>query len=163
MRDVDLRGVVLQKLYEERANPGYKPKPAHFTPVIAMQEVVRISEQLFEHELVKLQVTRPLSGHAQLLSIAITARGVDVVESGRSPDININFANHQTVNVTGSSNVVVGNHNTLSIRNNVEELVKLIEASKGTPESKEEAKGLLRRLLEHPLLAAAAGGVIGLL
>lgn len=163
MRDVDLRGALLQKLYLQRSDRHYLPEATDFSPAIAPTEIIRIARQLKEHGLVDANVVDTIGGESHLLSIAISARGVDVVEGSKSPDISIDFANTQTVNVSGSSNVVVGNYNTLSVQSNVEELVKLIEASKGTPESKAEAKGLLRRFLEHPLLAAAAGGAIGLL
>ncbi|VVT49233.1 hypothetical protein UYSO10_2721 [Kosakonia radicincitans] len=39
----------------------------------------------------------------------------------------------------------------------------MINSSQGTPQQKEEAKGLLRKLAEHPLVTAIAGGVIGLM
>lgn len=70
---------------------------------------------------------------------------------------------NQTVNISGSSYVTVGNNNQISIQHSVQELVKVIESSNATPEQKAEAKGLLRQFLEHPLLASIAGAAIGLL
>ncbi|HEP0498184.1 TPA: hypothetical protein QIU23_001584 [Enterobacter kobei] len=44
----------------------------------------------------------------------------------------------------------------------IETLNNLINSSQATTEQKEEAKGLLRKLAEHPLITAIAGGAIGL-
>lgn len=163
MKDVELRGLVLTKLYEKRSARGYVPKSADFTPRIDDSEICRIARQLHEHQLVKANIAESFDGDTQLIAIGITARGADVVESERSPDISIEFMNHQTVNISGSSNVVVGNNNQQTITHSVQELVKVIEASAGTPKEKEEAKGRLRAFLEHPLLAAVAGGAISAL
>ncbi len=69
----------------------------------------------------------------------------------------------QTINISNSNNVVVGNHNHQVIDNSVKELVKLINSSSASPEQKEEAKNLLGQFLKHPLVTSIAGGVVGLL
>ncbi|MFC6123227.1 hypothetical protein ACFPZP_19450 [Citrobacter bitternis] len=68
----------------------------------------------------------------------------------------------QQINIHGG-NVQIGDHNRLEITNSIETLNNLINSSQGTPQQKEEAKGLLRKLAEHPLLTAIAGGAISLL
>lgn len=68
----------------------------------------------------------------------------------------------QQINIHGG-NVQIGNHNRQEITNSIETLNNLINSSQGTPQQKEEAKGLLKQLAEHPLVTAIAGGVIGLL
>ncbi|HDZ2482441.1 TPA: hypothetical protein RSR90_000512 [Klebsiella pneumoniae] len=68
----------------------------------------------------------------------------------------------QQINIHGG-NVQIGDHNRQEITNSIETLNNLINSSQGTPQQKEEAKGLLRKLAEHPLLIAIAGGAIGLL
>ncbi len=68
----------------------------------------------------------------------------------------------QQINIHGG-NVQIGDHNRQEITNSIETLNNLINSSQGTPQQKEEAKGLLRKLAEHPLLTAIAGGAIGLL
>lgn len=68
----------------------------------------------------------------------------------------------QQINIHGG-NVQIGDHNRQEITNSIETLNNLINSSQGTPQQKEEAKGLLRKLAEYPLLTAIAGGAIGLL
>ncbi|EIX9075593.1 TPA: hypothetical protein R1R37_002562 [Klebsiella aerogenes] len=68
----------------------------------------------------------------------------------------------QHINIHGG-NVQIGNHNRLEISNSIETLNNLINNAETTTEQKEEAKGLLRKLAEHPLITALAGGAIGLL
>lgn len=68
-----------------------------------------------------------------------------------------------TINIHGAQSVQVGDHNTQNIVNSFEALVKKIEAADLPPVQKEEAKGMLRKFLEHPdvvsVIGAAAGAV----
>lgn len=163
MKDVELRGMLLAKLYEKRSERDFLPMPSDFSPEIGEQEIVRIARQLNEHGLVKAKVAESIGGDPSLYMLDISARGIDVIEAGKSPDISIDFMNHQTVNISGSSNVIVGNNNQQTITHSVQELAKVIDASAGTPEEKAEAKGRLRAFLEHPLLAAVASGAVAAL
>jgi hypothetical protein len=86
-----------------------------------------------------------------------------VVEREATPDIKVEFVTNQTINISGSTNVVVGDHNTQTVTKTVHDLIAVIESANAPPEQKAEAKGLLRKFLEHPLLAAVAGGAVALL
>lgn len=68
----------------------------------------------------------------------------------------------QQINIHGG-NVQIGNHNRQEITNSIETLNNLINSSQGTNEQKAEAKSLLSKLAEHPLITAIAGGAIALL
>ncbi|HAU5067991.1 TPA: hypothetical protein JD045_21095 [Citrobacter amalonaticus] len=68
----------------------------------------------------------------------------------------------QQITIHGG-NVQIGDHNRQEITNSIETLNNLINSSQGTTEQKEEAKGLLRKLAEHPLITAIAGGAVALL
>lgn len=166
MSDIQLRGVVLQHLYEHRSEYHYQPKPENFYPPMQWLDLVRICDQMQQHGLVDAKIINLLSGDRVMPFCRISARGVDVVETGSSADLRIEFMSNQsnqTINITGSSNVIVGDHNQQSIQHSVQELVRVIESSGATPEKKEEAKGLLRKFLEHPLLVPVAAGAIKLL
>lgn len=97
----------------------------------------------------------------------INSFGIDVVEGNVTPAIKVEFVQHtnnSTVNITGSTNVIAGNsitgdNNTLTLSG----LEKAIESADATPQAKEEAKTLLRKLSEHPLVSAIIGGAVGLL
>ncbi|ADZ13605.1 hypothetical protein [Cronobacter phage ENT39118] len=68
------------------------------------------------------------------------------------------YVKHQTFNISGAnSNVQIGNHNQMEFRENVNYLLSAIEKAEGTPEEKAQAKGLLRKFLEHPLVTTIAG------
>jgi hypothetical protein len=71
----------------------------------------------------------------------------------------------QNINIHGAQSIQIGDYNTQNIVNSFEALVKMIESSTALPEEKAEAKSLLSRLLQHPLVVsivgAAAGAAIG--
>jgi hypothetical protein len=93
----------------------------------------------------------------------INAFGIDVVEREATPDIKVEFVQNHTVNITGSTNIIVGNQNVQAVNQIVHDLVSIIDSTTAPPEQKKEAKSLLRKFLEHPLLVAVAGSAIGLL
>lgn len=93
----------------------------------------------------------------------ISAFGIDVVEGAATPDIKVEFVQNKSINITGSSNVIVGDHNQQNISNYVKEIVRAIDESQATSAEKAEAKGLLRKFIEHPMVTAVAGGAISLL
>ncbi len=62
-----------------------------------------------------------------------------------------------TINIHGAQSVQVGDHNTQNIVNSFEALVKKIESADVPPVQKEEAKGMLRKLLEHPAVVSVIG------
>jgi hypothetical protein len=129
---------------------------------ISNDEIARICLQLEEHKLIDAGIHEGIDGFFHTGSI-LTARGIDVVESGISPDIRIDLMPSQNITISGSSNIVVGNHNSLVVKNSIEELVKIIEASTASIEDKQEAKSLLKQFLSHPLLASVVGAGISLL
>ncbi len=93
----------------------------------------------------------------------ITASGVDVIEGTATPPIAISIGDSQTINISNSSNVQVGDNNSQTIYNGVQAHIKAINESSGSQAEKKEAKSLLKKLLEHPLESAIARGAIGLL
>ena len=65
------------------------------------------------------------------------------------------------ITVTDSQNVQIGNQNTQTIGVALEELVALINSADATKQEKEEAKGMLRKLLEHPVVVSVLGSAVG--
>ncbi len=162
MKDTQLRGVILAKYYERRRGQIFTPKPKDFDPPIANEDILAISDQLGQHGLIEWKVQKSF-GHIHAGLGKISAFGIDVVEGEATPSIKVEFVQNKTINVSGSSNVVVGDHNQMSVTQHIAELARVIDNSNGTLEQKAEAKGLLRRLVEHPLVASVAGGAVGLL
>jgi len=159
MKDTQLRGIILAKFYERRRGQIFMPKSEDFDPPIPIEDILAISEQLGQHKLIDFQPLKYIGGIFIGLG-KISAYGIDVVEGEATPDIKVELVHNKTVNVTGSSNVVVGDHNQMSITQHIAELARVIDNSSGTPEQKAEAKGLLGRLVEHPLVAAAVSGAV---
>lgn len=67
--------------------------------------------------------------------------------------------NNITNNFHGSANVQIGDHNSLVVNNYLREIEAQIEASDKTPIEKEQAKSLLMKISENPLLAGIISGL----
>ena len=156
MNDNELRGKLLKELYDNRRETWTQIGLAHSNDPVA-QETVRIAEQLRQHRLIEFKMlNRHLGGQAR-----ITASGVDVIEGTTRSPIPISIDGSQTININNSSNFQVGNNNSQTINNGVQALIKTINESSASQAEKEEAKSLLKKLLEHPLVSAIVGGAIG--
>ena len=92
----------------------------------------------------------------------ITAHGVDVVERTGQSSLSVSFVdNSQHINVHSSSNVQIGNNNSQSIVNELENLARLINESNATPEEKKNAHSKLTSFLNAPAVSSILGGVMG--
>jgi hypothetical protein len=65
------------------------------------------------------------------------------------------------INITHSHGFQIGDHNIQSIVNSFKQVLRAIDESDASSESKVEAKSRLKAFLEHPLTAALLGGVAG--
>lgn len=65
----------------------------------------------------------------------------------------------QTINITGSSAFQIGNQNSMQISDAFKSLIENIDKSDASEEEKKEAKGLLAKAVEHPLVSAVLGGL----
>jgi hypothetical protein len=54
----------------------------------------------------------------------------------------------------------IGDHNVQNVSIDISTLISRINAADAPPQQKEEAKGILRTLLSHPLVAASCGGAV---
>ena len=105
MRDNELRGIILEALYNQRRRDlvDFETELGKLTlPDGAMESIVR---QLEKKGLIE-RPFRPLSG---LGMGRITAYGIDVVEKTTSPPLSIFFQQH--IKVQDSSDVQIGTSN----------------------------------------------------
>jgi hypothetical protein len=102
-------------------------------------------------------VARDSEGQVALATI--TAFGADVVEGNVKPPIAISIDNGHRVHVIGGGTVQIGDHNAATTVIDVEKIITAIDRSAATESSKQEAKGLLSKFLEHPVIAAIIGGL----
>jgi len=160
MKDSEIRGLILQWYYERRRESWSLPKPDDIGHGLTEKDILHVADQLAEHNLLEW---KKLGSHGEIRAGMgkINAFGIDIVEGDAQSDLKIEFVQNKTINISGSNNVVVGDNNVAT--QSVRDLLTAIDSSSGTPEQKSEAKGLLRRFLEHPLVAAVAGGAVGLL
>ena len=63
-----------------------------------------------------------------------------------------------TINISNSQGIQIGDHNIQNITNSIASLIEMIESSAIEPMQKEEARGLLQKLLANPAVAAVLGG-----
>lgn len=167
MKDSELRGLLLQYFYERRRKDTLPaPKAADFGVDVDDQDILHVCDQLGEKGLLKWNSVKSTSGSGDYFLAGIgriNAYGIDVVEENVTPPIKVEFVQHNnnTVTITDSTGVnnIIGSNNTLTLS----ELVKAVESADATPQEKEEAKTLLRKFLDHPLVSAIAGGAAGML
>ena len=160
MKDSELRGHILDYYYKRRRQSWSLPKPEDLGLEVSELDILHVATQLGEQNLLEW---KKLGTHGNIHAGMgkINAFGIDVVEGNLQSPVKVEFVQHKTINVSGSTNVVVGDNNT--VNQSVQELLRAIDQTRGTTEQKAEAKTLLKQFLEHPLVSAVAGGAIGLL
>ncbi|CAI8968140.1 RIP homotypic interaction motif-containing protein [Pseudomonas marginalis] len=70
---------------------------------------------------------------------------------------------HTTINISNSTGIQVGDHNTQHIQEGIADLLKKIEESGASSEEVEQAKGRIAQMLEHPLVSSIIGSGVGAL
>lgn len=161
MKDNEIRGLVLQKYYDKRRQGFFQWSKEDFADLpptvdIDSADLFRACDQLAEHGLIEW---KPLRGRGQTVGGVgkITAFGVDVIEGESKPPISITL--DHSISVHGSSNVQIGSHNVQDVSVEIGKLIAAINDSTATEAEKAEAKSLLRKFLEHPLVASVVGGL----
>ena len=161
MKDNDLRGLILRKYYEKRrvgltflTDDDFKdlPQPLDFD----QNDLFRICDQLAEYGLLKWIPARGSMGETIGGRGQIIALGVDVIEGNAPSPVAITI---QHVSVQNSTGVQIGNGNVQDLSVHIGKIVSAIDHSTASEGQKAEAKSLLKKFLEHPLLASIAGGI----
>ena len=159
MTDSELRGIVLRQFYDRRLEQFVDVKLSEFNEQFSFVELQNICRQLSEKGLIGKWHPVMTGGGPSVGIGQITAEGVDVVEGNATAPISITFDHRSTVSVTSSQNVQVGNNNIQSVAGQFQILLDAIDVSSATPAEKQEAKTLVRKVLEHPVVAAIVGGL----
>ncbi|TLD69237.1 hypothetical protein FEM03_19260 [Phragmitibacter flavus] len=165
MKDNEIRGLVLDWFYDRRRQQRWElPSAADIgSPSgVTDQNVVLICDQLGQHGLIDWKPIHQLGGvsfgHGK-----INANGVDVIEGTVTSPISISMDNSQNITISNSSNTAISGSNTQANTITIQDLISQIQNAEATWEEKEEAKGLLKRFLSHPLVASVSGSLVGLL
>jgi hypothetical protein len=154
MKDAEWRGLILQQLYDIRhANDGSTMIPDGLgldglVPSGYDNLLANVADQLKQHNLIRFnEIAAPRrKGRAK-----ITAFGVDVVEGTKESAITITI-DHST-NVLNSQHVQVGKGN-IQNTGDIHKLNVAIDEARATMAEKEDAKSLLRKIIENPLLVS---------
>lgn len=157
-KDADLRGALLEKFYEFRAEGELlNPLSPRFSPLDTLgRRVITVCEHLSQKGLIKWTSATSMTGYGGFGRI--TAAGVDVVEGNVAPPIAIAFHQHGHT-VMGSSNVQIGDQNTIISNAALDKFINAIDGSIASDEQKREAKSLIEKVLDNPILK----GIVGLL
>jgi hypothetical protein len=155
MTDSEIRGIILSSLYERRHKQQYVHIPDDL-PIIGfdltnkqdLTVVGNVAQQLADQNLITFErlVGSRLNGLAK-----ITAFGVDVIEQKSQSPISITI--DQRISVTGSSHVQIGSGNVQNV-SDFDKLNVAVAKSNATQAEKEEAKSLLEKLSNSPLVLA---------
>lgn len=159
MKDSEVRGVILQRLYDIRhSNNGMIDIPDGLGLMNIEPTVLgNCAAQLDEQGLVKF---RQVIGHGYRSGYgSITAFGVDVVEGNVRAPIAVTI--DSSINVAGSQGVQIGGQgNVQNVTLDVEKMINMVDSGDGTVIEKEEAKSILKKLAENKIVQGVLGAVI---
>jgi hypothetical protein len=164
MKDNELRGLILRKYYDKRREGWFQWSDEDFkdlpdTVEFDAVDLFRVCDQLGEHGLIEWNGVQGVGGQTIGGAGKISAYGVDVIEGHAKSPISVIFDQSHHVSVTESSNVQIGDANIQDVSVHLEKLVAAINDSSASPAEKEEAKSLLKKFLEHPLVISVAKGL----
>ncbi|UGA46349.1 hypothetical protein HU230_0010050 [Bradyrhizobium quebecense] len=149
MKDAELRGLVLKALYDVRHTHTY----ANFDTTPGLPAVDRDTLRNIIIQLTEKGLAKYTSVYAGTISSArISAEGIDVVEGNTVPPISITFDN--SISVRASQNVQIGQGNTQTVTMEISKLINAIDGGVGSLQEKEEAKSLLKKVVDNPLVKA---------
>ena len=159
MKDSEVRGIILQRLYDVRhMNNGMIDIPDGLS-LIGIEPTVlgNCAAQLDEQGLIKFRQYMGLgyrAGHG-----SITAFGVDVVEGSVQPPIAVTI--DSSINVSGSQGVQIGGWaNVQNMTLEIEKMISMVDSVGGTVTEKEEAKSLLNKLSENEVVQRVLGAMV---
>ena len=150
MKDTEIRGLLLQKYYEIRRQDYSLPSPEAFGGDLSKEDILYVSDQLGQHGLIEWKPLKADVGGLVGGMGRITAYGIDVVENTATAPIAIQFS-QPNINISGS-NVAIGDSNTQTLNIQFDKIVQAIDHSSASDAEKKEAKSLLTKFLEHPLV-----------
>jgi hypothetical protein len=155
MTDEEIMGAMLQILYERRYDS--------FVHLTTAFDALGLEQKVLRHNLSRLHQKGLIDWQDKevrgLGMGNITDYGIDVATKKSQPPMPMVF---QTINISNSSGVIVGNNNTQN-NSEIETLIATLNDPNSTAGQKAEAKRRLQRIAESPLTGAVAAAVVGAL
>jgi hypothetical protein len=159
MKDSQVRGIILQRLYDIRhSNHGMIDIPDGLNLINIDSRVLgNCAAQLDEQGLIKF---RQVMGKGYRSGYgSITAFGVDVAEGNVSAPIAVTI--DSSISVSGSQGVQIGgNGNFQNVTLDIEKMISMVDSADGTVIEKEEAKSLLKKLADSKIVQSVLGAAI---
>ena len=151
MTDGQLRGLVLQKLYDRRHQADFVDlsEIANVEPTNP-NRIANICDQLGQHGLIQWTAYQGLEGVIAGMG-KISANGVDVIEGTRQSPITVTLHDHR-ISVASSSHVQIGNANVQGKDIDIGKLVTAVDHSSASEAEKTEAKSILGKIAASPLV-----------
>ncbi|MDD5746211.1 MAG: hypothetical protein PHO30_02995 [Candidatus Omnitrophica bacterium] len=146
MKDIEMRGIILQKYYELRRKNFQVLQARDFDNTLTQEEISDISRQLSEHYLIEW---KPMGVGSIVGMGRITAQGIDVIEdNGKNSPIQIILDSRQ-YNISHASNIQIGDHNIQDVtmfvkENSIESLTEYLRAQAVGDKDIEELKKIIR-------------------
>jgi hypothetical protein len=155
VKDSDARGIILRRLYDLRDEKNHANEGDFEDLGVESATLGRLLEQLADKNLIRWNPIKGAMGVGYLALMArIAASGVDVIEGNIQPPISITV--DSSINVHGSQGVQIGGQgNVQNLTMDVHKLMNVVDQGTGTIQEKEEAKSLLKKLFENPLVKGA--------
>ena len=154
MKDSELRGLVLQAVYDRRKQPLVSFMK--LVPDVPDMEVSRILKQLEDSGLITWGFKDIGTG---LGSGQITTYGTEIIEGEAAPPFAITMIDN-SIKISDSTGVQIGQGNTQNVQTTLHSLNAAIDKADALPAAKAEAKSLVQKISENPLLNTIIGGLI---
>jgi len=164
MKDSKLRGLILQKYYDRRREGYFQWADADFADLpdfidFDAVDLYRACDQLADCGLIDWKPLHDHQGRTIGGAGRINANGVNVIKNNVQPPISIVLDQSHKVTANKSSNVQIGNSNLQDVSIELRKLISAINHSKASDAEKNEAKSLLKKFIEHPLVTSITGGL----
>lgn len=145
---------------------SFEPTSNSPNDIREFQATAKRIKSAYERNLINkafFQISRARESHGMFVTVLIsgglTFEGEQYL-NGIHKDFNEDQMKNQTINIHSANAVQIGDGNAQQITLTIQSLVEKIENSNGSPIEKIEAKNLLQKFLEHPLVAAVVGAAI---
>jgi hypothetical protein len=154
MRDSELRGLVLQKFYDQR-HRGILQLP-HIVSAYPSEPllVLNICDQLAQAGLIEWKSSKSFSAIGGIGKI--TGRGVDVIEGGHGAPIAVTLPAHGN-----RSNAQAASPDAQNIKIDADKAIAAIDRCDASDAEKSAAKSMIERLAANPCAWSALRSALG--
>jgi hypothetical protein len=151
MKTEELKGLVLQRLYDRKKSGDWIPATALYD--IApdrQQEILNACEYLADEGLISWKPLHGNFGRVDFGMGKIKSKGIKTIDGDVPPPRGM-VVNH--IHIANSTGIAIGDGNVMNV--NTGKIISKIDNSSATENEKNEAKSLLQKVLGNPTLWTA--------